>query len=229
MLVSGWQQAIAVILAVVPGFVYQGALAQWSGPNPANKDFTVRVVRALAFSGAAALIYVVALGHWLTDIFRKPFGSIEHPRVTGLVLLVLVFVIPVVVAAVQHYWVARRAFPQKKKLELFRLFNPTPTAWDYATRRLEPGAVRILTKDGTWIGGIAAEDAFFTGYPELREVFLDVPYQLNEEGTFQGPIDGGTGMWIRCDDVQLVQFLQAGDTEPSAEQGDQDRPGGENK
>lgn len=34
---------------------------------------------------------------------------------------------------------------------------------------------------------------------------------LSELGEFKKAITGSAGMWVRCDDVQLVQFLHAVD------------------
>jgi hypothetical protein len=36
---------------------------------------------------------------------------------------------------------------------------------------------------------------------------------LDDEGVFVAPLNGTAGVWVRCDDVQLVQFLTGEETE----------------
>ena len=101
------------------------------------------------------------------------------------------------------------------------MYIPTPTAWDFASDHTRAGFVRILTKEGGWIGGYAGGGSFFSGYPEAREVFLEEAWMLDDDGVFLAPLGGTAGVWVRCDDVQLVQFLigedpDAGDTVETA-------------
>ena len=42
MLVSGWQQAVTLLLAIVPGFIYQGTLSRLRGPTPDDREMGVR-------------------------------------------------------------------------------------------------------------------------------------------------------------------------------------------
>lgn len=209
MLVSGWQQAVTVLLAVVPGFLYQGLRARLRGPTPDDRELGVRVVRALAWSGALALLYVGVLGSTLTDALSRPASSLEHPRSAAWVAFVLVVVLPATLAVAVHAWTTWRAYPSMSWSERFRVYDPTPTAWDFASSRSGPGFVRILTKDGAWVGGYAGADSFLTSYPEPREVYLQEAWQMADDGTFEAPVvgNGTVGVWVRCDDVQLVQFL----------------------
>lgn len=209
MLLSGWQQALTVLLTVIPGFVYQGARSYFRGPTPDEREIGVRVLRALALSGIFALAYVVTLGSLLTSRISDPTRYLESPRLSALAALLLLFAIPFTVAAVVHVRNARKQYPGLKWRELFRVYNPVPTAWDFANTRLEPGFIRVLTKDGLWIGGYAGEQSFFTSYPETREVFVEEAWDLDNDGAFQSAIPASVGMWVRCDDAQLVQFLRS--------------------
>lgn len=207
MLLSGWQQALTVLLTVIPGFVYQGARSYFRGPTPDEREISVRILRALALSGIFALVYVALFGSLLTTRIFDPDRYLGSPRLWALAALGLLFVVPFVVAALVHMRNARRQYPELKGLQLFRIYNPTPTAWDFASTGLEPGFVRVLTKDGLWIGGYAGEGSFFTGYPEARELYLEVAWSLDNDGVFQIPVPNSRGMWVRCDDAQVVQFI----------------------
>jgi len=86
-------------------------------------------------------------------------------------------------------------------------YSPIPTAWDFATQDVEPGSfVRILNADGTWIGGRVTAGAFFTGYPEPRDVFIDEAWSIDEQGEFGAALPGPTGQWVQCDGAVLMQI-----------------------
>lgn len=206
MVVSGWQQALTVLLAVIPGFVFQGFRGHFRGPIPEEREFSARILRALAISGLLAIVYVVALGRVVTDLVITPASSFDHPRATAALAGALVFVVPAIAAVAVHAYEVR-GMTNMDWRKRFRLYDPTPTAWDFASSRTEPGFVRILSKEGTWAGGYAGLGSFFTGYPEMREVYLQEAWELTDDGTFVAALPGPSGVWIRCDDAQLVQFL----------------------
>lgn len=221
MLVSGWQQALTLLLIVVPGFVYQGMRSQLRGPRPEDRELGVRIVRALAMSGFLALVYVGVLGTWLTDTVTQPdFGlkkdHLYHPQSTAWVLIGLIFVVPIVAAfladVASTFLLFERTTQQLYKVlriaDKMSRYDPTPTAWDYASTELHGGFVRVLTKDQTWVGGYLGEKSYLSGYPESRELFLQQAWLLNDDGSFIEAVKGSKGVWIRCDDAQLVQFLE---------------------
>jgi hypothetical protein len=206
-LVSGWQQAVTLLLAIVPGFIYQGTLSRLRGPTPDDREMGVRILRALAGSGFAALAYVLMLGPALTKSVTRPVDALEHPRAVAVVMILLVFVGPISAAFIVHFIKTWRLYPDLGVKDRLTLYIPTPTAWDFASDHTRAGFVRILTKEGGWIGGYAGGGSFLSGYPEAREVFMEEAWMLDDDGVFLAPLSGTTGVWVRCDDVQLVQFL----------------------
>ncbi|WP_052915670.1 DUF6338 family protein [Mycobacterium haemophilum] len=208
MLVTGWQHALTVLVIVIPGFVYQTVRSRFQGPTPDDGDLGVRVLRALATSGLFALAYLIALGPILTNAISHPQSYLSRTRYTALLLFVLVFLLPAAAAAGLYAHRAHRLYPQVPWTQLFRIYNPTPTAWDFAVNRGGPGYVRVLTNDGSWVGGYAGENSFYTNFPQPREAFVETAWRLSEEGEFVEKIRGSTGLWIRCDDARIVEFLQ---------------------
>jgi Family of unknown function (DUF6338) len=208
-LVTGWQQALTVLLIVIPGFVHQGILSRLRGPTPEDRDLGTRILRALRSSGLFALIYLFAVGPSLVHAVTRPRTYVvEHPRLAALVLLVGVFAVPAGVAVVQHARAARRLYPKLPWKKVFHVYDATPTAWDFAVNRVGPGYVRVLTKDGEWVGGYAGEDSFYTNYPEAREIFVERGWQLGDDGDFQEEITGSAGRWIQCDAAAVVEFIR---------------------
>lgn len=207
MLISGWQQALTVLAIVIPGFVYQGVRSRLRGPIPGDQDLGLRLIRSLAASGVFALVYVVVLGPSAVNRARTPAEALDNPRLTALILLALVFVVPAGAAAALHYREVSRLYPGEPIRARFNFYNPTPTAWDFATARVRPGFIRILTKDGLWVGGYAGPASFYSTYPEPREIFVEQAWELDGDGVFLRPVDGTNGVWIKCDDAPVVQFL----------------------
>lgn len=213
MLEGGWQQALTVLVVVIPGFVYQGVRARYRGPTPEDKEFSVRILRALAQSIRFALAYAMVGGLVLT------FTGMPHRpkelRITGLEILgaaalvfALVFVIPAAIAVWTHIRAVKKLYPGIARGEWFDIYNPTPTAWDFASSRVGPGFVRVLLSDGRWVGGYADKASFFSSYPESREIFVEKAYEVDDQGGFQGIVTNTAGRWIKCDDALVVDFLE---------------------
>jgi hypothetical protein len=110
---------------------------------------------------------------------------------------------------------SQKALPRAVTKGWFRIYDPTPTAWDFAINRVGPAFVRVLLDDGRWVGGYAGPDSFYTGYPEAREIFVERGWQVNEQGEFAGEVENTAGRWIKCDDAVVVEFIKP--AEPAAE------------
>lgn len=218
MLVSSWQQTVTILLAIIPGFIYQGARGRLRGPTPDEQEITVRILRALAMSGFLTLVYVVVLGSHLTTAATNPtyFTDPSHPqdvRRIALAAIGLVFAAPAAFAWTVHFWKTHfeiTGWCIRRTGEEFSSYDPTPTAWDFAADHMGRGFVRVYTSDNTWVGGRSEEQSYFSGYPETREIFLQEAWELDADGVFVRPIPQTAGVWIRCDDAQFVQFLMPG-------------------
>lgn len=208
---STWTQVFVVALFVLPGFVYRGIRSRLRGPHPDDKEATVRVLRALGVSVALGLLYVVLLGPSIALRARAPQEILDSPRSTAALALLLIFGVPALLAVLGHAVYLRSIGVVDEFRELrprhLRIYDNTPTAWDVAFRGRDEQFVRILTSDNKWIGGLADEDAFVTAYPEGRELYLSTAYKMLDDGEFSDEVTNTAGMWVRCDDVQLVQFL----------------------
>lgn len=72
-------QLVAVLLLVVPGIVFTAVRRYLRGPGPDEKDFSVRLVHAIAASAIFDCIYLIAAGPPLLAIFFHSDG--EQPAV----------------------------------------------------------------------------------------------------------------------------------------------------
>lgn len=228
LLVSGWQQALTLVAVLIPGFVFQGVQRNRLGPSPEDRELPGRLVRALAVSVAFMLAYLGCLGTTLTDRLIHREEAFNDPRIVGVGGLLMVFVIPALAGHVAASFTTRARYNRtgfwrtlftratgdgtltwaKALFSHETDYSPVPTAWDFATQDVEPlSFIRILNTDGTWIGGRVTSAAFFTGYPEPRDAYIDEAWSIDTDGKFTEPLPGPTGQWVRCDDAALMQII----------------------
>ncbi len=91
-------------------------------------------------------------------------------------------------------------------------YDPTPTAWDWATDHAAAfqGFVRVKTKDGQWQGGVFGQGSYFSTFPEAPAIFVEQAWQLDDSGTFQAEQDLSRGTWIPCHEAITVEFTSLG-------------------
>lgn len=198
---------LIAVLFVVPGSVYQFVRSRLRGPAPDDASATNRVLRALAVSAFLATVYAATAGPHLVTLARDsrarttPYDQLlAHGREFALWALALLFLIPAALAALDY-----------GRLRLgwtFRLtYDPTPRAWDYAFRDIHPTYVRLLTNDGVWLGGWYGPNSFVSSYPEPREIYIETAHRMNDDGSFGDEQPGSGGLYVRCDDIRAVEFV----------------------
>ncbi|MBR7559379.1 hypothetical protein KC218_22800, partial [Mycobacterium tuberculosis] len=92
-MVSGWQQALTLIIVLIPGFVYQGVKRHPVGPSLEDQDLSIRLLRALVTSVIFLVVYAIALGDFLADRFLEsdPQQRYDDVWAVGLIVGGLVF------------------------------------------------------------------------------------------------------------------------------------------
>jgi hypothetical protein len=198
-----------LLLFLLPGTVYQFVRSRLRGPHPDDASALNRVLRAVGVSTGLATVYAWALGPQLLDALRSAQQSdeqsLDYVRPLALYALALLFLIPAGVALVVFLvsQIDRSSWPTWTKLT----YDPTPRAWDWAFAGVEPSYVRILTADGRYLGGWYGASSFVSSYPEPREMFIEVAHYMDESGEFGDEVPGSNGMYVRCDDIRLVEFI----------------------
>lgn len=202
-------QLLILVTFVLPGLVYQAMRSRLRGPTPDEIDATSRVLRAVAWSTFLALLYVVAFGDALLDSADGTGWFTEHIRWSAALAIVLVFIVPAAIALTEQRIHRDYLFP-RLRLHGLSTYDPTPTAWDHKFRDVEAEwtFVRVLTTDGKWIGGRFTGASYASSFPQPRELFIGEQFYMGDDGTFGGPVAGTDGVYIRCDDVRLVEFLR---------------------
>lgn len=224
MVLGSWEQVLVIVAAVVPGFVYQISRRRVLGPDPDEADVTVRMLRAIASSAIFACLYAILFGSLAERLLQKTTGSAVEVAVSSLPtlaiwVLALALLVPWVAARAIFYITTSRGWltatgSLRARLGLRHQWDPTPSAWDFAFSHREAGWVRVLTSGGLWLGGYFGTESFASSYPDPRDLFIEVGYAMSPEGALTDRVSAPGGLYVRCDDIVLVDFIPAtGDTE----------------
>jgi hypothetical protein len=212
---SGFQ-LVAVLLLLVPGLVFAGVRRRLAGPGPEDRDFSVRLARAVAASVILDLCYVLILGSRVTSPFVLHDTS-RHttlPAITrgeAFLGLLLLIVIPTGLAAGSLLRLDEKEDGKRRIVRPSSVYDPTPTSWDRVAPARGECFVRIMTQDGYWVGGWLGSDAFVATYPEARDIFIDIEWQMSETGGFEGPVPDSRGLYVPLDGQVRVAWLKAPD------------------
>lgn len=216
-------QLLILVAAVVPGFVYQISRRRIRGPGPDEQSTTIRVLRSIATSVVFLCAYIVAFGYPPLGVTLGADGLPTSWRGVAFWILTLALAVPWTAARIGYYIVTSSLFIQASsaivdKLKLRRQWDPTPSAWDFAFADRGEGWVRVQSSDGAWMGGWYGNASFASSYPDPREIFLEVGYAMNSDGEFTGEVSAPDGIYIRCDDVRLLDFSAHEDQDVSPAQ-----------
>jgi hypothetical protein len=207
---------LILALFLLPGAVYGLVYERLHGPIP-GIEIGMRIMRALAVSTLLTALYVWLGGRTMAQQYRKLAVGFDKDTAAGWQVLIdraywfggmallLLFVVPVFLALGFHLfgqlgWVRRIPFD---------LWNATPGAWDVARLGPKPRYVRILTKDGEWIGGALRPGSFITSWPAPREIYIAQAYVMRSDGTFVGVKPVRSGVFVSCGEARAVEFLSS--------------------
>lgn len=227
---QNWLQLLILIAAVVPGFVYQISRRRVRGPGPDELSVSIRVLRAIATSVVFLFLYAIVFGVKASYFQFDSQGMPNNVRQIALWGFLLTLVVPWAAARIIFYTVTSKpaeiaSARITSKLDLRRQWDPTPSAWDFAFANRETGGwVRVQTPEGDWVGGFYGGSSFASSHPDPREIYLETGYAMKADGTFSGEVSAPGGIYIRCDDARLVDFIP---NNPEVEGGVADNAPGE--
>lgn len=212
-------ELLMLLLLVLPGTVYQFVRTRLRGPSPDDAGALSRVLRALGVSALLVTLYALLVGPQVLGLIAdaqadNPDDALDAVRPLAAWALALLVAVPAALAVVDH---ARRRHTLKLKV-LFSSYDPTPRAWDAAFIDREPCYVRALTTEGRYLGGWYGPDSFVSSFPEPREMYLETAHLMNPDGSFGDEVTDSAGLYIRCDDVRLVELVAPTQEEPHHEE-----------
>lgn len=84
-----------------------------------------------------------------------------------------------------------------------RLARRVYRAWDY---RLAEGNlfVKVRTVSGSWLGGSFGDDSFAGAFPHAADLYLEVAYEMSDDGEFGRPRD--YAIYVPADRIDWLEF-----------------------
>ena len=95
----------------------------------------------------------------------------------------------------------------RSKLLIGRLQIPYPTSWDYFFDKREPVFLLIHLNDGKMIGGYFGTDSYATSFPNHGDIYLQLVFKVNDDGTFDKPIEDTKGLLIRKEEYTYLEIF----------------------
>lgn len=213
-------QAAALLLLVVPGLVLTAVRRYLVGPSPEDKELGVRLARAIGFSVALDLLYLIVAGRPLVHLISRATPDTsrhdldafaDHAQQVAAVLFVLLILIPGSAACLSMVR-PKRPTPTLKgwlPLRLIPRAHPVASAWDKEAPYIANCGVRIFTADGHWIGGWIADPgrSYVSKYPEPRDIFIEWEWKMSSTGDFLAPIEDSFGIYVPLSGTERVSWL----------------------
>lgn len=205
-------QLVMVLAFLIPGSVYQFVRARLRGPEPDDSSSLNRVLRVVTFSAGLVTSYALFAGRPVLELLDHVQGANRGAVLDAVAPLaawaiILLFAIPAVLAAFVFFFPRWGVLTWPSWLRL--TYDPMPRAWDYAFSGIAPTYVRVLTNDGRYLGGWFGDQSFASSFPEPRELFIETAHQMYADGEFGAEVEGSSGLYIRCDDIRVVEFVDS--------------------
>lgn len=208
----------ALISLLIPGIVFAAVRTALQGFTAHDRSISSRVVQAVMISVLFDSLYLVLFGSMLGPIFAKGSAALlVEPQTVGICILALGILIPGLVAYLiygQSPWhIVIREWVSGKLPKWVRLLSPqsnyksVPTAWDWAAPTKTWTWIRVLNAHGKWTGGRYTDEAFFSVYPEPRDIFIPEQWDMKADGSFVRMTAQSAGVWLSLEDAQVVEWL----------------------
>lgn len=129
---------------------------------------------------------------------------------TWLVIVGYLFISPSILP-----WILTVLFRSKFIAERVKI--PYPSTWDYFFDNNNSVFLIVHLNNGDVIGGYWGEDSHAGTYPLNGDLYMEVLYTINDDGTFGEPIPFSKGLLIRKDEYSHIEILEV----PQQEEGEE--------
>ena len=215
--------AIAVLIALaVPGIVFSTVRTFLRGYSYEDKDLASRLSQAITVSVVLVAVYMMFFSTLVFRGLELTTGKdadvvITDASLVGMDVAIFAVAVPAALAAARYGipW-SRWSWPGELRRALSfgaaATMSSAPTAWDFAARSRNEMYVRIWRPEndsGRWIGGWYSGGSYMSSYPEARDLFIALPFNMGADGSFTSATENSVGLWITIRDDDFVEWLAA--------------------
>jgi hypothetical protein len=229
---------VAVIVAmVIPGIVFAAVRTALKGFQAHDRSVSARIVQAVMVSVVLDSVYLIFFGSLVSEIFAAGSSALlTNAPLVGWLTLLLGVAVPGAIAYCLYSKARVFAITQRRAARLLvRLFgrsfvvsrrrltrviaalspntsyNATPNSWEWIAPKKSENWIRVLSRDGRWVGSWSTQNTFFSSYPEPRDIFVPIQWKMGEDGNFIEPVENSSGVWIDLEGAQFVEWLDRGE------------------
>ena len=204
---------LVLILFVVPGFIGQRVLG--AARARLQPDAQTALLEALVFS----CVNFAAFGWLLLAVPELDRRFVEDHLAFVIAAWIVFLVLAPAWWGLLAAWALERGW-LGRAYGFFRLrpIEPTATPWDHRFRQGRQGLLRVTLADGTVVAGFFGLDSRAAAHPAREDLYLERQYGVDADGRLSPkPLPHSEGVWIRGDQVQVVEFLSFAAGGPDAD------------
>jgi hypothetical protein len=222
-------------LFVAPGIMYSTVRVALVGIRAVDFSVGTRVLEALFVSVLLDSLYLLFFYPFIEHVVQSPAKALLHLAYWQILLAIFLLVLlPGLVAAAfglkprlsapdagtaeGKAFAARQAARRKKAIArskrrhwyLANGYRATPVAWDHKALNMPRGQfVRVRVESGTYFGGWYSTRSYMSTNPHGRDLYIEEQWRLRPDGSFDGPIVDGAGIWLSITETCVVDWLEA--------------------
>lgn len=231
---SNVAQFVALVVVVLPGVTYATVRNRARGLGAASIGTGLKIGEGIAAGVVFDVFYVLVFGNAVISAFTIKNGTVPSPRTAAAYALLLGMLVPALAAWLLHRgsrWTRPEAGPLGRAAEALArwrvgasqwtrqyvgavvpAFSTVPTAWDFTLPGHGGSFVRIECANGKYLGGWFAEQSFVSTYPEPHDIYVEVQWHMNADGSFGKRVEGSDGFWYAMQPGDLIEWVKQGPT-----------------
>lgn len=197
---DSWETIVYTCIFLLPGFLIKEVIDSIVPPKFYNdvKFFFTCIIYS---------IFNLALWAWLDKIV---YTNCKNEN-TVLLYIALInlgtsFFTGFIIGFIKYY-----NFPFNI-LNIRKLNNPIPTAWDYYFNKKEGCFVIIALKSGKKIYGLYAQNSFASSENSERDIYIERIYNYNNDEPWK-EVPRSQGIYINREDIETIEFYSLGGNE----------------
>ena len=210
---------VIFIFFLIPGFICDSIIGRRyarAKREPTEAILNILLLTIISYIVSSFIIYFSFRDSISVGIIKYVKEYLVFSWFIGVVVVV---VIPVLIALLLM-WLNRR-FDLENWINgvLGIQHSSIPKSWDYIFSRGASYLILVTLKDGTKFGGLWSQNSFASSYPAEEDLYLEVLYGLEDNGSFGDPVPLSKGAVLKGSEIQsleLFDVVQGGQNEQQA-------------
>ena len=204
-----WDALLIAVLFMIPGFVADAVISkQFERRKREPTEFILNVLLLTLINYAICGFPLLRIDDEASTIGYTRYLHTYRGWSLSVAVIVL-FVVPAIEAAL----IGRFARSERGRHFLHAVFSvklqdpeEPPTVWDFIFKEDRAYQIVATLTDGSRVAGGFADKSRVSTYPEEQELYLEVLYELGENGAIGPPLALSEGILLKRADIRSLEF-----------------------